>query len=221
MWLLELLAVFGYTKAAYGYLWVVKTTENPLCIDNDNRCAIFKDRLCHATAHAYVIATCAKTCNKCDEYIATLKSKTITTHLPLLNAQSTSSVTTPNPSTTRHAKCNICGNIDSLIPCSTDEVFRNITSVCQTGQDFCMTDILTDNFGKEHIFKRCVTEQTCHSKWTNNSARLDYCRQYGIVNNPNVHECHFCCHGDSCNSNIKPPTLSLVKPHIASLFVGK
>ncbi|VDI11391.1 Hypothetical predicted protein, partial [Mytilus galloprovincialis] len=46
----------------------VKTTENPLCVDNDNRCALYKDSLCHATAHTYVVATCAKTCNKCDEY---------------------------------------------------------------------------------------------------------------------------------------------------------
>lgn len=199
----------------------VKTTENPLCVDNDNRCALYKDSLCHATAHTYVVATCAKTCNKCDEYIATLKTKTITTHRPLLNAQSTSSVTTSNPSTARQTKCHTCGNIDSLTPCSTDEVYRNLTSPCQTGQDFCMTDVLTDNFGKEHIFKGCVTEQTCHAKWTNNSAKLDYCTQYGMVNNHNVHECHFCCHDDGCNSNIKPSTLSLVKPKLASLFVGK
>ena len=53
----------------YFFFIIVKTTENPLCVDNDNRCALYKDSLCHATAHTYVVATCAKTCNKCDEYI--------------------------------------------------------------------------------------------------------------------------------------------------------
>lgn len=89
-------------------------------------------------------------------FSATLKTKTITTHRPLLNAKSTSSVTTSNPSTARQTKCHTCGNIDSLTPCTTDEVYRNLTSPCQTGQDFCMTDVLTDNFGKEHIFKGFV-----------------------------------------------------------------
>ncbi|XP_052092437.1 salivary glue protein Sgs-3-like [Mytilus californianus] len=133
-------------------------TLNPLCIDHDTRCASFKDQLCHATAHAYVIATCARTCNRCDEFIASL-------HLPTPAStiqQTTSTTTTPKttsrtlqPTTStaslttnkKPVKCNMCGDIDSYIPCFSRDVFRNQSSDCPAGLNFCMTDIFTDADG--------------------------------------------------------------------------
>ena len=53
-------------------------------------------------------------------------------------------------------------------------------------------------------FFRCVDKATCEKEWINESADLDYCKQYGAVQNPAAFECHFCCVGDGCNSNLVP-----------------
>ncbi|CAC5375647.1 unnamed protein product [Mytilus coruscus] len=200
-------------------------TLNPLCIDHDTRCASFKDQLCHATAHAYVIATCARTCNRCDEYIApasTIQQTTSTTTTPKTTPRTLQPTTSAASLTTdtRPVKCNTCGDIDNYIPCFSRDVFRNQSSDCPAGHNFCMTDIFTDADGNSDLFKRCVTEQTCNAKWTNDSAKFDYCRKYGVVTSDNAYECHFCCTGDGCNTNIKPSDTTLVVPH-AFLIVGK
>ncbi|CAG2206719.1 unnamed protein product [Mytilus edulis] len=197
-------------------------TFHPLCVDQDTRCALFKDRLCHATTQAYAIATCARTCNFCDQYIArasTIQQTTSTTNTPTTVTTTTKPTTTlipTNPttatSTTGPAKCNTCGDIDNYIPCFSRDVFSNKTSVCPAGHNFCMTDIYTDADGNADLFKRCVTEQTCNTKWTNDSAKFDYCRKYGVVANDNAYECHFCCTGDGCNTSIKPSDSTLVVP---------
>lgn len=58
---------------------------------------------------------------------------------------------------------------------------------------------------------RCVDEATCRTKWLTESADQDYCSKYDVVKNPNAFECHFCCHGDYCNTGIKPKDSVLVQ----------
>jgi hypothetical protein len=49
-----------------------------------------------------------------------------------------------------------------------------------------------------------------HIKWINESADLDYCSRYGTIMNPGAFKCHFCCKGDACNTDLKPPSSVLV-----------
>ena len=60
------------------------------------------------------------------------------------------------------------------------------------------------------FISRCVTEQICQDKWLIQSSGKDYCTQFD-PNNKFSLECHFCCHGDFCNTDIKPPNATLVK----------
>ncbi|CAC5375646.1 unnamed protein product [Mytilus coruscus] len=173
------------------------------CIDHDIRCVQYQANICSSSvSQPFVISTCAKTCNKCAEYFA-----------PTTTAQPAAQpVTTAAAPQTGSVTCNTCGDIDQLIPCYSRDVYGNSsTSVCPSGYDYCMTDVYQDTNGNTDVFKRCVTKQVCDSKWTNDSANYNYCTQYGVVNNPNAHECHFCCTGDLCNTNMKPLSSSLVK----------
>lgn len=54
------------------------------------------------------------------------------------------------------------------------------------------------------IILRCVDKGTCETKWIDESADLDYCKDYGNVGNPASFECHFCCVGNGCNSEMVP-----------------
>ena len=73
-----------------------------------------------------------------------------------------------------------------------------------------MTKKIVSNF-------RCVDESTCLKRWIRESANLDYCKNYGSVNQQvSAIECHFCCAGKLCNSDIMPPKQMLVSP-----IVGK
>ncbi|VDH94480.1 Hypothetical predicted protein [Mytilus galloprovincialis] len=164
------------------------TTTLPPCSDHDNRCsqASYKNLLCNPNAvpdtKKYAIETCPLTCNYCTEYYATVT-------------------------------CNICGDLAGRIPCSQSLVFKNITTTttCPSSQQYCMTDVLQDSSGNKDIFKRCVDEATCRTKWLTESADQDYCSKYDVVKNPNAFECHFCCHGDYCNTGIKPKDSVLVQ----------
>ncbi|CAG2257428.1 unnamed protein product [Mytilus edulis] len=158
----------------------------PTCIDHDARCSQFKFHICSSNvSQNFVISTCPKSCNKCSEYLA---------------------VTTPTP-----IKCNTCGDISNGIPCYSKDVYGNSsTTICPTGYNYCMTDVLNDGNGNSDVFKRCVTQQTCDTKWLKESADQDYCMRYGVVTNANAFECHFCCSGDQCNSGIKPATSTLL-----------
>ncbi|XP_076093599.1 uncharacterized protein LOC143064571 [Mytilus galloprovincialis] len=168
------------------------TTTLPPCSDHDPRCsqASYKNLLCNPNAvpdtKKYAIETCPLTCNYCTEYYALL-----------------------NPTVT----CNICGDLAGRIPCSQSLVFKNITTTttCPSSQQYCMTDVLQDSSGNKDIFKRCVDEATCRTKWLTESADQDYCSKYDVVKNPNAFECHFCCHGDYCNTGIKPKDSVLVQ----------
>ncbi|XP_071154031.1 uncharacterized protein [Mytilus edulis] len=180
------------------------------CIDHDVRCSQYQVNICGASvSQAFVISTCAKTCNKCAEYFASLQVQTAPTTTAAPAAQPVG--TTAAAPSTQSITCNTCGDIDQLIPCYSRDVYGNSsTSVCPAGYDYCMTDVYQDTNGNTDVFKRCVTKQVCDSKWTNDSATHNYCTQYGVVNNPNAHECHFCCTGDLCNVNMKPSYSSLV-----------
>ncbi|VDI07904.1 Hypothetical predicted protein [Mytilus galloprovincialis] len=162
------------------------TTTLPPCSDHDNRCSqpSYRNLLCNPNAlpdtKKYAIETCPLTCNYCTEYYATVT-------------------------------CNICGDLADKIPCSQSLVLKNITTTttCPSSQQYCMTDVLQDSYGNTDIFKRCVDETTCRTKWLTESADQDYCSKYD-VKNPNAFECHFCCHGDYCNTGIKPKDSVLV-----------
>ncbi|VDI23712.1 Hypothetical predicted protein [Mytilus galloprovincialis] len=162
----------------------------PTCIDHDARCSQFQFHICSSNvSQNFVISTCPKSCNKCSEYLASLNP-----------------VTTPTP-----IKCNTCGDISNGIPCYSKDVYGNSsTTICPNGYNYCMTDVLNDSNGNSDVFKRCVTQQTCDTKWLKESADQDYCMRYGVVTNANAFECHFCCSGDQCNSGIKPATSTLV-----------
>ncbi|CAC5375645.1 unnamed protein product [Mytilus coruscus] len=148
----------------------------PTCIDHDPRCSQFQINICSSSvSQNFVISTCPKSCNKCTEYLAATTPTTIT--------------------------CNTCGDISNSIPCYSRDVYKNSsTKICPSGYNYCMTDVLYDGNGNSDVYKRCVTKQTCDTKWLKESADQDYCMRYGVVNNANAFECHFCCTGDQCNS---------------------
>ena len=51
--------------------------------------------------------------------------------------------------------CNICGDLDVLIPCASREVASNVTTTkCPSDKRFCMTDLHQDAKGNNDIFKR-------------------------------------------------------------------
>ena len=50
-------------------LSTIPTTVNPLCVDHDSRCTLYKNKLCAASNQDFVVARCARTCNKCPEYL--------------------------------------------------------------------------------------------------------------------------------------------------------
>ncbi|KAK3087413.1 hypothetical protein FSP39_005572, partial [Pinctada imbricata] len=64
---------------------------------------------------------------------------------------------------------------------------------------------------------RCVDETTCRRKWLQETSDLEYCINLmnKVTTSAGTYECHFCCHGDGCNSGITPPnnkTMYLGKP---------
>lgn len=178
----------------------------PVCVDHDSRCGIFKNHVCSSDdSQQFFIANCALTCGKCAEYFASLSGPTPTPE-PTSTQGPTSTPAAP-------VKCHVCGDIDNRIPCYNKEVQNSNPSssvVCPAGQSFCMTDVFQDNNGNVEVYKRCITRDVCDRKWISESADLDYCARYGMVHNPSAHECHFCCQGDHCNTEIQPQVATLV-----------
>lgn len=173
-------------------------TTLPPCVDHDQRCtqSSFQQILCHATnpeTKKYAIMTCPVSCNFCKEYIASIE---LMIH-----------PTTPAQPVT----CNVCGDVSTKYPCSLKDVSQNTTTdKCAADKRFCMTDFYQDRMGGSDVYKRCVTEAECQQKWIAESADKDYCNKFGSVLNPSAFECHFCCTGDRCNTDIMPPSSTLV-----------
>ena len=110
----------------------------------------------------------------------------------------------PTAGPTGPRKCNVCGLEALDIPCSRQEIARDMTQTCEKGKDYCMTDILQDAQGGLEVYKRCVDRPTIMKEWVGESADEDYCTQYGVVTNPEAYSCHLGCVGDNCNSGMVP-----------------
>ncbi|XP_063420847.1 salivary glue protein Sgs-3-like [Mytilus trossulus] len=135
----------------------------------------------------------------------TAPTTTPTTAVPTATTPTT---TTPTATTTATGPrtCHICGDTSLPVPCSSRQIGRDLSHTCNTGENYCMTDIVQDDQGNVDVFKRCVDLATCEKKWITESADLDYCKRYGVVKNPYAFSCHFCCTEDKCNSMLVPNT---------------